>query len=215
MPKVVSVVGSSGSGKTTFVESIVPLLREHGLRVGTVKHASHGASVDREGSDSRRHFRAGASPVVLVAPDETVVFTPASGEGLSDVVKRYMTDVDLVLAEGFTDSPVPKVLVHRSGREHKELPEGSDVLFVLTDEPLGYETELAHDDLGRALELLVDYCKRPGQKARKIAVKVDGREVILTDFVATFVAETIRGMLSALKGVPRDPSAIEVRIESD
>jgi len=37
-PMIVSFVGTSGVGKTTVVEALVPLLRASGLRVGTVKH---------------------------------------------------------------------------------------------------------------------------------------------------------------------------------
>ena len=59
MPVVVTITGSSGSGKTTFVERVLPALRDRGLSVGTVKHASHGFTADRPGSDSARHAAAG------------------------------------------------------------------------------------------------------------------------------------------------------------
>lgn len=66
---IVSFVGSSGVGKTTVVEQLIPLVRAAGLRVGTVKHAPHGHDVDRVGSDSWRHRQAGADAVLLAGAD--------------------------------------------------------------------------------------------------------------------------------------------------
>ena len=41
-PPVISIVGSSGVGKTTLMEKLIPELVERGFRVGTVKHDVHG-----------------------------------------------------------------------------------------------------------------------------------------------------------------------------
>ena len=38
MAPIVSIVGSSGSGKTTFPETLIPELSARGCRVGAVKH---------------------------------------------------------------------------------------------------------------------------------------------------------------------------------
>ena len=74
MPLVISFVGASGVGKTTVIEQLIPLVAVSGLRVGTVKHASHGHEVDRIGSDSWRHRRAGAEVVLLAGASGAVVF---------------------------------------------------------------------------------------------------------------------------------------------
>ena len=58
--KVISVVGTKKTGKTTLVCALVSELSRHG-RVGTIKNmANH--PVDR--GDTRRHFDAGADVVV-------------------------------------------------------------------------------------------------------------------------------------------------------
>jgi molybdopterin-guanine dinucleotide biosynthesis protein B len=51
----VSVVGNSGSGKTTFIEKLIPELIGRGLKVGTIKHDVHGFEMDKPGKDSWRH----------------------------------------------------------------------------------------------------------------------------------------------------------------
>jgi len=59
-PPVVGVCGYSGAGKTTLIESLIPVLRQEGLSVAVVKHDAHGLSVDSRGKDSDRFYRAGA-----------------------------------------------------------------------------------------------------------------------------------------------------------
>ena len=63
--KVFGFAGWSGSGKTTVIEQIIPLLREHGLRVSLVKHAHHEFEIDQPGKDSWRHRQAGCSEVLI------------------------------------------------------------------------------------------------------------------------------------------------------
>jgi len=113
---VVSFVGSSGVGKTTVIEQLIPLVAAAGLRVGTVKHASHGHDIDKVGSDSWRHRRAGAEAVLLAGASGAVLFltpadppstkTPAhhtsSGDvpldRIADLVAVHLADLDVVLA---------------------------------------------------------------------------------------------------------------------
>ena len=69
-PPIVSVVGYSGSGKTTFIVKLVPELTRRGIRVGTIKHDVHGFEMDREGKDSYRHKKAGARISVISSPQK-------------------------------------------------------------------------------------------------------------------------------------------------
>jgi molybdopterin-guanine dinucleotide biosynthesis protein MobB len=149
------VVGASGSGKTTFIERVVPRLRDRGFVVGTVKHASRGFEVDQSHKDSARHFNAGATTTLLVGPEEQVLFRRATPEQLSVLVARSFAGCDLVLAEGFSWERGLRVLIHRRGCTPKPPPAADDVLLVVTDEPLGYPLELAFDDLEAAVEHLV------------------------------------------------------------
>ena len=59
-PGVVGLVGRSGSGKTSLLESLIPALTARGLAVGAVKHTSHGFTADRPGKDSYRLYESGA-----------------------------------------------------------------------------------------------------------------------------------------------------------
>lgn len=163
MPVVVTITGASGSGKTTFVERVLPALRERGLLVGSVKHASHGYHADREGSDSARHLAAGADPVLLVGPQGHVLFRSAEPREepprLRDLVNLYFGDRELVLVEGFTSEGGPCVLISRRDVARKPPPPPETVLFAMADEPLGYPVELHPDDIDRAVDLLVEFVR--------------------------------------------------------
>jgi molybdopterin-guanine dinucleotide biosynthesis adapter protein len=112
LPPIITVVGFSDAGKTTIIEKLVPELKQRGYRVGTVKHAAHGFAVDREGKDSWRHQQAGADIVAVAGPDKIamVINTP---DDILTTLRRMMTDVDLMLAEGFKSSRLPKLEVLR------------------------------------------------------------------------------------------------------
>ena len=67
--RVVSfVAASSNSGKTTLIEKVIRILKDRGLRVAVIKHASAGFDLDRPGKDSWRFQQAGADTVILSGP---------------------------------------------------------------------------------------------------------------------------------------------------
>ena len=79
-PALVAIVGKSDSGKTTFIERLLPELIALGLRVGTVKHDAHTADIDHEGKDSWRHGRAGAAAYVVSSPSQ-LAYVAKAGRG--------------------------------------------------------------------------------------------------------------------------------------
>ena len=68
MLPIISIVGASNSGKTTYLERLIPELRQRGYRVGTLKHDVHGFEMDREGKDTWRHRKAGAQTIAIASP---------------------------------------------------------------------------------------------------------------------------------------------------
>lgn len=164
LPVIVTITGSSGSGKTRFVERVLPALRDLSLSVGTVKHASHGFTADHPGSDSARHVAAGGEPVLLVGPEGHVLFhlneeSAGPAPRLQDLVSRYFADRDLVLVEGFSSEGGPCVFISRREVERRAAPPPERVLFAIVDEPLGFDVELTADDIAEAARLLADHVR--------------------------------------------------------
>ena len=137
-PAVLGIAGWSGAGKTTLIEALLPRLRQAGLSVSTVKHAHHGAELDRPGKDSWRHREAGAQEVLLAMPGRWALLheQPGSEPDLPALLAR-LSPVDLVLVEGFRHYPFPKLEVHRPGLGKPPLwPDWPDVLAVAADTAL-------------------------------------------------------------------------------
>ena len=114
---VLAVYGWSGSGKTTVLERVIPLLVDRGLRVAVVKHDAHGIDIDQEGKDSARLFAAGAD-IHLRGPGEQVWRSHHRIEdSLERSISRLLATHDLVLIEGHKNTPLPKIWCHGHGEE--------------------------------------------------------------------------------------------------
>ncbi len=139
--RIVCIVGRKNAGKTTLTVALCQELSRMGRRVMTLKHGHHPALVDREGTDTWRHFHEGGAERTLIAsPDYRVLFERAADDydpvGLA---RRYMDDADIVLAEGFSRSSLPRLEVWRRSLTSPPLftehPESGLWLGVVTDQP--------------------------------------------------------------------------------
>lgn len=114
---VLGFVAYSGTGKTTLLSRLIPLLRERGLRCAVIKHSHHDFEIDKPGKDSHRLREAGAAQVILASPHR--IFWVREGDGeteprLAELVARLdPAGLDLVLVEGFRGEAIPKIEVHR------------------------------------------------------------------------------------------------------
>lgn len=108
----------SGTGKTTLIEQLIPLLIKQGLRIALVKHSHHDIEMDKPGKDSYRLRKAGASQVVLAGTHRSICFhehEEAHDSQLSEQLALLNTQaLDLVLVEGYRDQAFPKIELHRS-----------------------------------------------------------------------------------------------------
>lgn len=140
MPPVVSIVGKSNSGKTTVVVKLIRELLSRSYRVATVKHVPQETVFDTPEKDSWRHIRAGSLATVISSRDKLVQIRPVAKEPSLEEITRFIGDeFDVVLAEGFKESDVPKIEVHR--REiGLPLPSVKKLIAYVTDEPM--ETDI-------------------------------------------------------------------------
>ncbi|MBT3972044.1 MAG: molybdopterin-guanine dinucleotide biosynthesis protein B [Euryarchaeota archaeon] len=129
-PVILGFYGRSNSGKTTLLEVIIPMLKNMGLRVATIKQTHHKVSADTKGKDTWRHRQAGADPVILSSYVETALFM-GHKLSLEEMIRMltYVTPVDIILLEGWKHEDVPKVFI---GGEGEEMP---GTLLHYNDEP--------------------------------------------------------------------------------
>ena len=134
--KVFGFAAWSGSGKTTMIENLIPLLAARGFRVSVIKHAHHAFDVDKPGKDSFRHRQAGASEVLVSSAARWALMHELHTDGeleLPQLLAR-LSPCDLVLVEGFKLQPIPKLEIHRNSTGSPLLyPGDPHIVAVATD----------------------------------------------------------------------------------
>lgn len=120
---VVCFAGYSGSGKTSLIEQVIPVLVALGQRVSVIKHTHHRFDIDTPGKDTWRHRQAGAYEV-LAASDQRVVLMrelPTPQEpNVHALIAQLDNSIDWVLVEGFKDCDLPKLEVLANQQEPAE-----------------------------------------------------------------------------------------------
>jgi molybdopterin-guanine dinucleotide biosynthesis protein B len=135
---VLGFVAASGTGKTTLLTQLIPILKHSGLRIGLIKHSHHDFEIDRPGKDSFRLREAGASSVMLVSRYRRAIiteFNPEQEPRLDEQLKQFdQAGLDLILVEGFRAEKFPKIELHRSSLEKPLLyPNDPDIIAIATD----------------------------------------------------------------------------------
>ena len=128
----------SGTGKTTLLTQIIPILKHHGLRIGLIKHSHHNFQIDQPGKDSFRLREAGASPVMLVSTHRRAIITEITPEQelrLDDQLKLFdQSELDLILVEGFKAEQFSKIELHRPSLNKPLLyPNDPNIIAIASD----------------------------------------------------------------------------------
>jgi molybdopterin-guanine dinucleotide biosynthesis adapter protein len=158
--RIIGLAGWSGSGKTTLLTKVLPRLIARGKRVSTLKHAHHAFDVDRPGKDSFEHRSAGATEVLVVSANRWALMHELRGQpepGLRELLTK-LSDVDLVLIEGFKRQKFPKLEIHRIENGKPLLhPDDDWIVAVASDSPLPQATVPVIDlnDVEKIADLLL------------------------------------------------------------
>ena len=158
--KIFGLAGWSGSGKTTLVVRLLPELVRRGISVSTIKHAHHAFDIDHPGKDSFRHREAGATEVLIGSANRWALMHELRGAPeptLAHLLKR-MSEVDLVIVEGFKRDHHPKLEIHRPSIGKPLLQPGDpDIVAVASDQrPEGITVPLlALDDTGAIADFII------------------------------------------------------------
>ncbi|MGQ9777617.1 MAG: molybdopterin-guanine dinucleotide biosynthesis protein B [Thermodesulfobacteriota bacterium] len=215
MIPIISIVGKSDSGKTTFIEKLIPELKYRGYRIATVKHDIHGFEVDREGKDSWRHKQAGAHTVVISSPTKVALIRDVEKDlNLVEIRDRLIQDVDLILSEGYKKDLQPKIEIFRE--ELHEIPlctKEDNLLAIVSNKEVPIEVpRFSLDDVKGVADFIEKKFLKTKEK-EPIVLKVDGKAVSLKPFIKNFLLEAIMGMIRSLKGCQR-AKKIEIFIEN-
>jgi molybdopterin-guanine dinucleotide biosynthesis adapter protein len=203
MIPVVSIVGKSDVGKTTLVVKLIKILSERGYKVGSIKFTVHDFDPDTEGKDTWRHTQAGAFASALVTQRKTAIFTSMeSRPSIDEIVYQYYTTADIVIVEGGKEQRGSKIWILGAADDRPECPE-EELFAIVTDRP--FETIVpvfGRDDA----EGITDFIQSKFLKIvsrSEVRIWIDGIFLPMKPFIKAFVGQTIKGMLSSLKGGKR------------
>jgi len=158
MIPIISVVGKSGVGKTTFLEKLIAELKRRGHRVATIKHDVHGFEIDRPGKDSWRLAQAGSDSVVIASPQRLALIKRLNGEMTLSEIAALLTDVDIILTEGYKRGDAPKIEVSRRERGGELLCTPDELVAIVADQLFDLDVPQFDLDDARGVVGLLERC---------------------------------------------------------
>lgn len=153
---LIGIAAFSGTGKTTLLKKLIPILNAHGLRTGVVKHAHHTFDIDHPGKDSYELRHAGAGQVAVASRERIAWIREYRDDReettLLDALSALdINHLDLVIVEGFKHENFPKIELHRPALGHPLLcAKDSSIIALAADERVVGAPDIQQLDLNNA-----------------------------------------------------------------
>ena len=133
---LLAVTAESGSGKTTLLTRVIPILKSKGLKIGCLKHTHHHFDLDKPGKDSYKIKAAGVDQMLLGdAKNWALIVSVAEDENnLESLLSCFkIQNLDLILVEGFKNSAIPQISVHRGDNNISQFRIGQHTIAIATN----------------------------------------------------------------------------------
>ncbi|CAI1210524.1 Molybdopterin-guanine dinucleotide biosynthesis protein B [Serratia quinivorans] len=166
LPPLLAIAAYSGTGKTTLLKQLIPLLKQREIRVGLIKHTHHDMDVDTPGKDSYELRKAGADQTLVASNRRWALMTETPEQqplDLQYLASRFdRSKVDMILVEGFKHEPISKIILYR-------------------------------EDIGRPLEDMLDEFVIAIASDKSIGVKTRSLDLNQPESIADFITEWLKG----------------------
>ncbi len=150
---IISIVGKKNAGKTTLIKTLIPELKERGHRVGTLKYNIKEFKIDHEGKDTYKYYHSGADSIALTSQDEIAIIKRVTDPpGISEIITKYLNDVNIVLVEGYRGEDYPRIKIVDS-KETKTDRNDPDTELILIKENLKTK-RFSTEDIIKALDFI-------------------------------------------------------------
>ncbi len=146
--KVICIVGKSKTDKSRIMQGLIKELKFRGFRVGVLKYHKHGDfEIDIEGKDTWKYAKAGADTVAISSSVKFALIRKIEKEmDIDEICDRYFSGHDIVLADGFTLSDKPRIIVVESKEDIELFGSGRPVVAVIGNTGSGMDNITAIAD---------------------------------------------------------------------
>ncbi len=201
MRSIISIVGKSHSGKTTLLESLIAELKRRGHKVAIVKHSHHADDLDTASKDTWRFTKAGSELSALNSLDHLAIYRRIDNYFDPQEISSFVNwDYDLILTEGFKSSNYPKIEVHRSEQGNDLVSDPTQLLAVVTDEPLDVNVpQFSRDDV-TAIADLIEKTMLVQRRENDVDLIVNGASVPINPSLKDLLTRTLLAMIPSPDG---------------
>lgn len=213
--KIIGIVGKSNTGKTMLIEKLLKELNRRGISVAVIKSCFGGFSLDWKGKDSWKFKEAGAGGVALISFSELAVIRKREGYPRAVMLAdKFFSDMDVVLMEGGKGEPgYKKIELLRKGVSEKIESSLPELAAVVSDFSVEIDRPVFSPE---AIKEIADFLENfPDRKKPRAILEIDGRHIPIKQFVQDFIAETVLGMMQALKKIPPETNKITLEIRKE
>ncbi len=136
---IIGLSAYSGTGKTTLLKQLIPLLKSKGLKIAVIKHAHHHFDLDRPGKDSYELRKSGAAHTIICTTTRMAAISefdsPDEEPSLQAIVDTLdARKFDILLVEGYKHLAFAKIELHRAAMNKPYLyPEDPCIIALARD----------------------------------------------------------------------------------
>lgn len=212
--KIISIVGSKNTGKTSLTMKVIEELTRRGYNVASIKHSHHSIEMDKENTDTWRHKQAGSNLVVGVG--STTFFNSKSEMDLNRILYmlKHFDDFDYVIIEGFKSYNYPKIITSPDVKDEYTITEVDS--FTITPEGVSELCNLiekrGHDIVDTLFanncgfnngETIASEIRNGTLKVENLDnthsyLSINGKVVGLNRFVSNYLKNSVIGIINTL-----------------
>lgn len=218
-PSIVSILGWSGTGKTTFIESAIFECKRRGIDAAAVKKSRHQADLPPDTKDSARFFSAGATHSVYLSESTMVRLSVAPANLDAAAIASLCPGSGIIFCEGLEVDGAYTVLVAGTATKEDELKRPlAESKILIAREPVMLHAAKAKNmvafapgEVGRFIDYLLSKETGMPEQKKEIHIYCDGKELPLVPFVSTLFYNTLAAMTGTLKGA-EDASTVTITL---
>jgi molybdopterin-guanine dinucleotide biosynthesis protein B len=190
---ILGIYGESGSGKTKLIIEIIKRLAKERFKIACIKLSDKKINIDTKRKDTWEYAKAGSKLVILSSKNETD-FIIKNKIDIQKIINQinFINNYDLIIIEGANDNFTPKIRLGKIKKRKNTI-------------------QTYNGDFEQLIKIIKKEIIRR-ENMEKISIKINGKQIPLTEFPSDFIRNTIIGMLKSLKGV-KDIKKVEINIQ--